>query len=224
VNIDECVLEQQQLESAVKIEGTKSSDLRLSTGNVESIDKEPFHNDEIKERIDVDDVAAMDGSTKSEGFLKLHEIAKTDDVTFSEESCKDVIVIEDLDVKEKSLLGSGDVESLNQKLLAREQAQHLIDDICTSGLEAAASRFNALIAGIGDIETTLAGDNLASTVIAGDLIDVGDVLAVFPIGVTTERRSNSATTTYSPVLSIAIGAARTNHLQLSASPVISTQS
>ena len=207
---DEGILAQQRLESAANVETAKGSDqVRLGGGDIESTDEEPLTDNEGEERVDVGDVAAMDGSTKSENLLELREILDTDDGTFSEESLKDMIVIEDLDGKKELLLGGGDVESLNQKLLARELVENFIDDLHTSGLATADTGVNALIAGSRDLEAILAGENLASSAIAGDAIDVGEILAVLSTGAaTTERRSNSATTACSPVLSTAMCAAR----------------
>ena len=203
VDVDERILGQQQPESAVKVENAKSSDHPLGGRDIESINEKPLRNDEVEERVDVGDVAAVDGNTKSEGFLELREVVNTDDGTFREESLEDVIAVEVLDSKEELLLGSGDVESGNQKLRANKLAKNFIDDLCTSGLAATETRFNATIVGRMDIETILAGENLASSVIAGDVIDVGDVLAVLSTGTgAAERRSNGATTTYDPGLSV----------------------
>ena len=227
MDTDEGILGQQQLESAVKVERAESSDLRLSGRNIEPVNEKPFRDDEVEERVDVADIAAVGGNTKSEGFLERREIVNADDGVFREESFKDMIVIEDLDGKEELLLGGDDVESGNQKLRANELAQDFINDTYNSGLAAAGTRVDATIARSMDIEAILAGENLASTVIADDVIDVGDALAVLATGTTTERtrRSNSTTTAYDPALSIASRAARTKKdLQLSASPLISTQS
>jgi len=125
----------------------------------------------------------------------------TDDITLKKESFEDMIVIEDLDGKEELLFLSGDIESGNQKLRASEEVQNLVDDICARGLAAAATRLNALVIGSGDLETTLAGANLAGSVIADHVIDVGDVLATLAVGVTPERRCNSATPTHLGVAS-----------------------
>jgi len=58
------------------------------------------------------------------------------------------------------------------------------------------ARFKATIAGSSDLKAGLAGENLASPVIAEDFINVWNALAVLAIGdVTPERRSNGATTT-----------------------------
>ena len=116
MDVDEGILRQQQLESAVKIETAKSSDPRLSRRDIESGNEKPLRDDQVEERVDVADVAAVDGSTKSEGFLQLREVVNTDDGILSEESSEDVVVIEDLDGKEELLLSTGDVESGNQKL------------------------------------------------------------------------------------------------------------
>ena len=150
----------------------------------------------------------MDGRAKSESFLELREVVNTDDGIFSEESFEDVIVIEDLDGKKELLLGGDDVESGNQKMRVDELAKNFIDDPYNSGLAAAEIGFDATIARSMDLETILAGENLASSVIAGDVIDVGDVLAVLATGGATERRSNSATATYNPAFSTAVRAAR----------------
>jgi len=61
---------------------------------------------------------------------------------------------------------------------------------------AAATRLNALIVGRGDLETVLAGENLANPILAGDVVDVGYILATLAAGVTSERRSDSTTTTH----------------------------
>jgi hypothetical protein len=59
--------------------------------------------------------------------------------------------------------------------------------------------FNATVTSGGDVEITLARLDLAGPIIAKDLVDVGDSLAVLAVGgVVPERRSNRATTTYSP--------------------------
>ena len=222
VDVDEGIHGQQQPESVVKVERTESSDLGLSPRDVESINEKPLRDDEVEERVDVGDVAAVDGSTESEDFLELREVVNTDDGVFREENFQDVIVIEDLDSKEELLLGGGDVESGNQKVLANKLAEYFIDDLYTSGLAAAETGVNATIVGSGDLETILAGENLASSVVADDVLDVGNVLAVLATGGATERRSNSTTTTYNPALSIVLRAARGKNLQFSASPVTST--
>ena len=211
---DEGILAQQRLESAANIETAKGSDqVRLGGGDIESIDEEPLTDNEGEERVDVGDVAAMDGSAKSENLLESCEIMNTDDGTFIEESLKEMIVIEDLDGKEELLLGGGGVEPLNQKLFARKQVENFIDDLYTSGLAAADTGVNALIAGGRDLETILAGENLASSGIAGNAIDMGEILAVLAIGtITAERRGNSATTTCSPVFSTAMCTAKNNVL------------
>jgi len=61
---------------------------------------------------------------------------------------------------------------------------------------AAATRLDTLIVGRGDLETVLAGENLANSVLAGDIVDVGDISAALAAGATSERRSDSATTTH----------------------------
>jgi len=208
VDVDEGIHGQQQFESVVKIEAAESSDLRLSGRDVESINEKSLRDDEIEERVDVGGVAAVDGSTKSEGFLELREVVNADDSILREESFEDVIVIEDLDGKEEFLLGSGDVESGNQKLLANKLTQNFIDDLYTSGLAAAEAGVNATIVGSRDLEAILAGEYLASSVIADNVTDIGDVLAVLATGGTTERRSNRTSTTYNQALSIAVRAAR----------------
>jgi len=150
----------------------------------------------------------VDGSTKSEGFLELREVVNTDDGMLREESFEDVVIIEDLDGKEEFLLDSGDVESGNQKLLVNKLAQNFIDDLYTSGLAAAEARVNATIVGSRNLETVLAGEYLASSVIAGDLIYIGDVLAVLATGGTTERRSDGTSATYNQTLSITVRTAK----------------
>lgn len=54
--------------------------------------------------------------------------------------------------------------------------------------------FDATIVGGGNIETGLAGDNLASSVFAGDLIDVVNIPAILAIGDITPERSGATTT------------------------------
>jgi len=130
-------------------------------------------------------------------------------------------------------LSGRDIESINEKPLRDDEVEERVDvggvaavDRSASGLAAAETGFNATIIGSMDIEAVLAGENLASSVIADDVIDVGDGLAVLATGGATERRSNSATTTYGPTLSITLRAAekKNKDSQLSASPLISTQS
>jgi hypothetical protein len=107
-----------------------------------------------------------------------------------------------------------------------EQGQNLIDDLHTSTLaNTVETRVNATIAGRGNPETRLAGEDLASSVIAEDRIDVRDILAVLAVGdVTPERRSNGATTTCNLILSTTFTTLEQKCLQLSASLLISTQS
>ena len=75
-------------------------------------------------------------------------------------------------------------------------------------MAAAETRINATIVGSGDLETILAGENLANSVIANGIIDVGDVLAVLATGGATERRSDSTTATYNQTLSITVRVVR----------------
>ena len=130
---------------------------------------------------------------------------------FKQESLKDVVVVEDLNSGKKPPLGSGDVEFGNQKLRANEKGKYFIDDLHASNI--VGSRCDATITGSGGSETRLAGDNLASPIVAEDLIDVGKIPAILAIcGVPPERRSNGTTTTYSHGLSIAMRTARAKSL------------
>ena len=194
----------------VKIERAESRDLGLSSRDIESVDEQPLRDDEVEERVDIADVAAVDRlrGTKSERFLELREVVNADNGILSEECFEDVIVIEDLDGQEQLLLGSRDVESGDKKLGANELAEDFIDDLYTSGLAAAETGVDATIVGSGNLESILAGENLTNSVVADGVIDVGDVLAVLAPGCATERRSNGTTTTCNRVLSIAVRTAR----------------
>jgi len=87
---------------------------------------------------------------------------------------------------------------------------------------------SAAIVGTGDREIVLAGDNRASALIADDLVDVGDSLAVHAIGdVISKGRSNHATTTalsigvdVNAVVTLATVGNTTHGLASIASPII----
>jgi len=76
-----------------------------------------------------------------------------------------------------------------------------IEPVQTPQLEGMSSNtietaFNATVTSGGDFEISLARLDLAGSVIAKDIVDVGDSLAVLAVGgVVPERRSNGATTT-----------------------------
>lgn len=216
MNVQKGILEQQQLKNMANIENVENNDQLLLRGDdIESINEESLPDDEVEERVDIGDVAAAkNGNAKSEDLLKFQEIVDTDDGTFEEESFEDVVVIEDVDGEEESRLGSDDVESANQKFRANKEIQNFIDDFYTSGFASAMeTRFDATIAGSGNLETRLARENLASSVVAENSVDVRDTLAILAIGdVTPERRTNDATTAYGPTVSITIYAAKTRSL------------
>ena len=99
-------------------------------------------------------------------------------------------------------LSGRDIEPVNEKPLRGDEVEESVDvagvaamDGSTSGLAAAETRINTTIVGSRDLESILAGEDLASSVIADDIINVGDVLAVLATSGATERRSNSTTTT-----------------------------
>ena len=205
------------------VEDAKRSDQHLFGGNkIESANKESTLDDEGEERVDVGDVTAEDGGIEPEGMLKLQEILNPDNGTFKEEGLENVIVVEDLDYKKKPILRSDDVESGNQKLRRNKQGQSLIDDHRTLNI---VERINATIAGSGDLETRLAGDNLAGSIIAEGVTDIEDPPAVLAIGdVTPERRSNGATTACNLAFNTTFTTLKQNHLQLSGLLLMSTQS
>lgn len=134
---------------------------------------------------------------KSKGFLELREVVNTGDSTLGEESFKDVVMVEDLDMDMKPLPDADDIEPMGQKVLANDKVQNVIDDIPTANsAEAVEMRLDATIFRLGDRETVLAGDNLASSLLALDLVDVRESVAVLAVGdVIPKGRSNSATAT-----------------------------
>ena len=141
------------------------------------------------------------------------EVVDVNERVHRQQQVESVVEIETAESSDLRLSGR-DVKPIDEKPLRDDKVEERVNVRGVAAVDgrinsaAAATRVNATIVGGRDLETIVAGENLASSVVAGDLIDVGDVLAVLATGGATERRSNRATTTYNPAVSIAVRAAR----------------
>ena len=137
-----------------------------------------------------------------------------------------MVEIENVESGSQIRFSSSLIKSLNEEIVLVDEdeervdigdvtaSQPSVDIVCTSSLaNTAGSILDAGVVGRGGLETLLAGANFTSLIFAGDLVDVSDSLAVLAIcWVDPGRRSNGATTAYSSVLNIDIGAVRTGSL------------
>ena len=156
-------------------------------------------------------ITAEGVGVETEALLEFGEAVDVDEGTLGQQQLKNAGDAENIEDSDQLLLSDDDNESLDEEVLLNEEVQNFIDGFQTPNL--IETKIDASIVGMGDLETMLAGQNLASSVVAEDFFDVRDSLAVFAIGnVTPERRSNSASTTYGPVLSIAMRTARARSL------------
>jgi hypothetical protein len=133
-----------------------------------------------------------------------------------EEGLEDIIVVEDRNGSKNLSLARGNVEPGNQKVGTNEEVKNLIDNFHTPRLpNAIGTRFNADIACVGDLEASLAGENLASSLTANYVFDVRDSLAVLAVGNVVPgslEGCNGATATYSIAFSIVMRVSRTESL------------
>lgn len=150
---------------------------------------------------------AVDGDIETETCLEFSEGKGFDKGFLDQQHLESVIDVENLDSDNQLLPSGDDVESPNEKLLLDNESEERVDviDLYTSNLaNSVETKLNAAIMGTGNLVTVLAGENLARA-IAEDLFNVRDSLAVLAIGdIISERRSNSAATTYRHIVSIII--------------------
>lgn len=113
-----------------------------------------------------------------------------------------MIVVEDVETGKNLGLADDNVVPVGQKFAVGEAVKSIIDNFCTSSFTDTIERAsNATFASGRGVKTILTREDLAISAIAKDSVDVGDSLAVPAVSnVIPERRSNGATTTYSPAL------------------------